>query len=61
MLESEIIGVIGVMVVAQLTEHSPLTPEICSSNPVFGNFYLRLTVLKRPLKEAVDGPLKRLK
>ena len=35
------------MVVAQLVEQSLLAPEIRSSNPVIGNFYLLFILLKK--------------
>ena len=46
--------------VAQLVERSLPTPEICSSNPVIGNFYLKHLLLnvcrKDENKEAGNGP-----
>ena len=54
------------MVVAQLVMRLLLTPEICSSNPIIGNFYLLSAVLKEldwkggnKEKEAGSGALKK--
>ena len=49
--------------VAQLVEGSPLTPELCSSNPVIGRFYfqstvLELAIIKEKGSRVMNGQLK---
>ena len=59
--DKEIIFVCGAVVVAQLAERSPPTPEICRSNPIIGKtlfdfqLYFKSVKMKINGKEAVNG------
>ena len=53
----------GALVVAQLLEQLPLTPEICGSNPVIRNliYYQLYCNGKKNEKDAGNGKLKNVK